>query len=130
MNFLNYFYEFIKKGGAKNPILISGDFNICHKAIDIHNPISNKNTSGFLPEEREWLSSFLNLGFIDTFREINKDPHHYSWWSYRARARLNNKGWRIDYHMLSKSDRINLKNASIMPNIYHSDHCPIMVEIQ
>ena len=130
MKFLNYFHDFIKKENTQNPILISGDFNICHKAIDIHNPISNKNTSGFLPEEREWLTSFLNLGFIDTFREINKDPHHYSWWSYRANARLNNKGWRIDYHMLSEALRTNLKNATIMPNIYHSDHCPILVEIQ
>ena len=84
-------------------LLVCGDYNICHQPIDIHDPISNKNSSGFLPEEREWLSLFLELGFIDTFREINPAPHHYSWWSYRARARENNKGWRIDYHVLSKS---------------------------
>ena len=96
--------------------------------LDLH-PISNKNSSGFLPEEREWLSLFLELGFKDTFREINPNPHHYSWWSYRARARENNKGWRIDYHMLSKTLKGTIRNATIMPEANHSDHCPILLEL-
>ena len=129
MNFLKYFYDFAKNENQKENVLISGDLNICHQAIDIHNPISNKNTSGFLPEEREWLSNFLDLGFIDSFRSLNKNPHHYSWWSYRARARQNNKGWRIDYHMLSKSLASKLEHAYIMPEVNHSDHCPVVIDL-
>ncbi|NQV78136.1 MAG: exodeoxyribonuclease III, partial [Lutibacter sp.] len=82
-------------------IIICGDYNICHEEIDIHNP-KMKGVSGFLPEEREWIGSFIDSGFIDSFRHLNKDLHHYSWWSYRANARNNNKGWRIDYNMVSE----------------------------
>ena len=84
-------------------MVISGDYNICHEAVDIHNPVANKKTSGFLPEERAWVSGFIESGFVDSFRYLNKDPHHYSWWSYRAAARERNKGWRIDYRGLSQS---------------------------
>lgn len=129
IDFLNFFYSFIKKNYYQDYNLISGDFNICHKAIDIHNPITNKNTSGFLPEEREWLSKFLDLGYIDTFRFINNNPEWYSWWSYRANARNNNKGWRIDYHLLSKGLKGSIKNAEILTNIHHSDHCPILLDL-
>ncbi len=130
LKFLNYFFDFVKNRGLDKNVLISGDFNICHQAIDIHNPIVNKNTSGFLPEEREWLSKFLNLGFIDTFRTINPNPNHYSWWSYRARARENNKGWRIDYHMLSENMETQIKFADILTDVFHSDHCPILLELK
>ncbi|TDI77357.1 MAG: exodeoxyribonuclease III, partial [Bacteroidetes bacterium] len=75
-------------------IVICGDYNICHEAIDIHDPVRNKNVSGFLPVEREWLGSFIDSGFIDSFRHFNKEPHNYTWWSYRANSRANNKGWR------------------------------------
>ena len=109
--------------------MISGDFNICHKEIDIHNPIANKNTSGFLPEEREWFSKFLELGYVDTFRFLNKNPEWYSWWSYRANSRNNNKGWRIDYHLISEKLKKSIKNAEILTNVYHSDHCPILLEL-
>ena len=130
MKFLDYFLNFAQHEKKNKNILMSGDFNICHKNIDIHNPIANKNTSGSLPEERQWLSEFLNLGFVDTFREINPQPDYYSWWSYRARARENNKGWRIDYHMLSKELKPAIKHVDILRDVYHSDHCPILLELK
>ncbi len=111
-------------------LVICGDYNICHEAIDIHNPVANKNTSGFLPVEREWIGSFIDSGFIDSFRYLNKEPHHYSWWSYRANSRANNKGWRIDYNMVAQSLQENLKRAVILPEAKHSDHCPIFVELE
>lgn len=130
MKFLGDFQKYIDDLKKDRPnLIISGDYNICHKAIDIHNPVSNKNTSGFLPEEREWLSGFIESGFVDTFRMFNEEPHNYSWWSYRANARANNKGWRIDYHMASESLRNRLKRAAILSEAKHSDHCPILVEI-
>lgn len=110
-------------------LVLSGDFNICHREIDIHNPKSNANTSGFLPEEREWMEQFINSGFIDTFRHFNKNPHHYSWWSYRAGARGKNLGWRIDYNLASESLLNKLKSAEILPSAMHSDHCPVVLEL-
>ena len=129
MNFLDFFYDFMKDGKQGAHVIACGDYNICHKAIDIHDPIRNKYSSGFLEEERNWIDSFLNLGFIDAFRQINPHPHQYSWWSYRANARMNNKGWRIDYHMVSNSLKDKIKDARILSNIYHSDHCPILLEL-
>ena len=111
-------------------LVICGDYNICHEAIDIHDPIRNAKVSGFLPWEREWLSEFINLGFIDSFRELNKEPHKYSWWSYRANSRANNKGWRIDYNLVSENLRANIKSSSILDQVFHSDHCPIVVELK
>jgi exodeoxyribonuclease-3 len=88
MQWLEYFQDYINNLRKKIPnLIISGDYNICNKAIDIHNPVSNKNSSGFLPEEREWFDKFLESGYVDTFRHLNKEPHHYTWWSYRANAR-------------------------------------------
>jgi exodeoxyribonuclease-3 len=110
-------------------LIICGDYNICHEAIDIHDPIRNKTVSGFLPEERAWLDAFMKSGFIDTFRFFNKEPHHYSWWSYRANARENNKGWRIDYCLVTENMKERLKRAVILPEAKHSDHCPVLVEI-
>lgn len=110
-------------------VILSGDYNICHKAIDIHNPVSNKNTSGFLPDERAWMDKFTESGFVDTFRHFHQEPHQYTWWSYRANARMKNLGWRIDYHMASEMMRPRLRNAGILPDIKHSDHCPIYLEI-
>jgi len=126
MDFLHYFYDFIKLQPAN--LIVCGDYNICHKSIDIHNPIVNKSSSGFLPEERDWITAFLKLGFIDTFRYINPNPDNYSWWSYRANARNNNKGWRIDYNMLSKSLETSIKDARIMKEVTYSDHCPVLLE--
>jgi len=110
-------------------LIICGDYNICHEAIDIHDPIRNATVSGFLPQERAWLDRFMKGGFIDSFRHFNKEPHQYSWWSYRANARNNNKGWRIDYHLVSEPMKNRLKRALILPEAKHSDHCPIVVEI-
>ena len=110
-------------------LVVLGDYNICHEAIDIHDPVRNKKVSGFLPVEREWLSGFINSGFIDSFRHFNKDPHNYSWWSYRANARNNNKGWRLDYAMVAAPLEDKLKRAVILKEAKHSDHCPILVEL-
>lgn len=110
-------------------LIIGGDYNICHQAIDIHDPIRNATVSGFLPEERAWLDGFLKTGFIDTFRHFVKDPHNYSWWSYRANARNNNKGWRIDYLLATKSLENKLVDAQIHPDAVHSDHCPVSLQI-
>jgi len=110
-------------------LIICGDYNICHQAIDIHDPIRNATVSGFLPEERAWLDAFMKSGFMDTFRHFNKEPHHYSWWSYRANARNNNKGWRIDYNLASLPMESRLKRAVILPEARHSDHCPVLLEI-
>ena len=128
--YMKEFYDYILNLKKTIPnIIICGDYNICHKAIDIHDPIRNSKVSGFLPEERAWISSFMNLGFIDSFRYLNYQPHSYSWWSYRANSRANNKGWRIDYNMVSQSLKPLIKSAYILDQIYHSDHCPIVVEL-
>lgn len=110
-------------------LVIGGDYNICHEAIDIHDPVRNKNVSGFLPVEREWIGNFIDSGFIDSFRYFNKEPHRYTWWSYRANARANNKGWRIDYNMVARPLQEKMKRAVILPEAHHSDHCPHMVEL-
>ena len=110
-------------------LIVCGDYNICHEAIDIHNP-KMKGVSGFLPEEREWIGNFIENGFIDSFRHLNKEPHHYSWWSYRANSRANNKGWRIDYNMVSLPLKDAISRAFILPDAKHSDHCPIGVELK
>ncbi len=114
----------------REKLVICGDYNICHQPIDIHNPKSNANSSGFLPEEREWLSGFLNSGFIDTFRHFNPEPHQYTWWSFRANARNKNLGWRIDYNLATENLRDNLKRAAILPEAKHSDHCPVLLELE
>ena len=131
MSFLADFQKYV--GSLKKQIpnlIISGDYNICHEAIDIHNPVANKNTSGFLPEERAWVTTFIKSGFIDSFRHLNKNPNNYSWWSYRAASRERNKGWRIDYHMISDSLLPRLKRVAILSDAKHSDHCPILVTIE
>lgn len=131
MKWLSDFYDYIKGLKKSHPkLVISGDFNICHKPIDIHNPVSNKNSSGFLPEEREWLSEFLELGFVDSFRKFHPEPDQYSWWSFRANARANNKGWRIDYNMVSDKLEGQISDASILQEVVHSDHCPVVVEMK
>lgn len=123
-----YFYEYIQQLDIKN-LVINGDFNVCHKAIDLHNPRANKNTSGFLPQEREWFTQLLNLGFVDSFREVNQEPDNYTWWSYMARARDKNLGWRLDYHLVSSSLQERIKRVVILKMAYHSDHCPVLLEL-
>ena len=130
LNYMDEFLDYISLlNNEINNLIIAGDYNICHKAIDIHDPVRNKNISGFLPVEREWLQRFIDLGFIDTFREFNKEAHSYSWWTYRANARANNKGWRIDYIMASSYMKEKMKSARILKDVFHSDHCPISLTI-
>ena len=128
--YMKEFKDYVQKLKENIPnLVICGDYNICHEAIDIHDPIRNSKVSGFLPWEREWLTDFINLGFIDSYRKLNKDPDRYSWWSYRANSRANNKGWRIDYNLVSNTLNSNIKSSSILDQIFHSDHCPIVVEL-
>jgi exodeoxyribonuclease-3 len=130
MVWLAKFQDYINKLKKTRPnLIIAGDYNICHKAIDIHNPVSNANSSGFLPEEREWIDNFMKSGFTDSLRHFNPEPHQYTWWSYRANARANNKGWRIDYHLTSKPLEKALKNAVILHQAKHSDHCPVVIDV-
>ncbi|HMQ00354.1 MAG TPA: exodeoxyribonuclease III, partial [Cyclobacteriaceae bacterium] len=130
MQWLDDFYGYVQDLKRDYPnLIISGDYNICHKPIDIHNPVSNKNSSGFLPEEREWMNKFVESGFIDAFRHFDDRAHQYTWWSFRAGARKKNLGWRIDYHMASLPMKEFLKKSAILPEAHHSDHCPVLLEL-
>ncbi|WP_299435259.1 exodeoxyribonuclease III [uncultured Aquimarina sp.] len=130
LKFMDDFQTYINDLKKSHPnLVILGDYNICHEAIDIHDPVRNKNVSGFLPVEREWIGSFIDSGFIDSFRHFNSEPHNYSWWSYRANSRANNKGWRLDYGMVAQPLQDKLERAVILSEAKHSDHCPIMVEL-
>ncbi len=130
MFWLNDFQQYIEQLRKERPYLvISGDYNICHKPIDIHDPIGNAKSSGFLPEEREWMSNFISSGFVDTFRYFNQQPQQYTWWSFRQNARSRNLGWRIDYHMVSDNLTDLLLSAQILPQANHSDHCPAVLHI-
>lgn len=129
---LDAFLTYTNNLRKTNPnIILCGDYNIAHKEIDIHDPKGNKNTTGFLPEERAWMDTFLASGWIDTFRAFHPEPHRYSWWSQRfPSVRLNNKGWRIDYISATEPLRNRLKDADIFPAVKHSDHCPVYLEIK
>ncbi len=130
MQWLKDFQAYASDLKTKIPnLIISGDYNICHKAIDIHNPKSNVHTSGFLPEEREWFDGFVASGFVDSFRHLNTEPHHYTWWSYRSGARSKNLGWRIDYNMVTENLTDKITRVAILPDAMHSDHCPVLLEI-
>lgn len=111
-------------------LIIVGDYNIAHEEIDIHNPKGNAKNSGFLPEERAWVTSFLSTGFIDSYRKIHDEPDKYSWWTYRFNARKNNKGWRIDYQMVTLPLEKNILDANVRNEAFHSDHCPTYLEIE
>jgi len=128
---LDEFFNYLGELRKKNPkIILCGDYNIAHKEIDIHDPKGNKNSSGFLPDERKWMDKFFDDGWIDTFRAFHTEPHRYSWWSQRfPTVRLNNKGWRIDYINVTKPLKKNIKKAEIYPDVKHSDHCPVFLEI-
>ena len=131
LEYMDLFQDYINTLKKEVPnLVICGDYNICHEAIDIHDPVRNKNVSGFLPEERAWMTEFLNNGFVDAFREFNTEPHNYSWWSYRANSRANNKGWRLDYTLVAQPLQEKLKRAVILSEAVHSDHCPVLVELQ
>ena len=128
---LNEFYEYVQElQKTRKQLIVVGDYNIAHRAIDIHDPKGNKNSSGFLPEERAWMDKWTESGFVDTFRHLNPETTGaYSWWSQRfPSVRLQNKGWRIDYICTTKNLAEKLKAAAIFPDVKHSDHCPIYTE--
>lgn len=131
MDFLEAFLPFVTELRKTRPnLIIGGDYNICHKPIDINHPERQIGVSGFLPEEREWLDRFEASGMLDSFRVFDSSAEKYSWWSYRGGARFRNAGWRIDYHWVSETLRDSLKNAAIHPDAVHSDHCPVSVELK
>ncbi|MGO0121889.1 exodeoxyribonuclease III [Desulfothermobacter acidiphilus] len=107
------------------PLVIGGDFNVAHQEIDIARPKENEHNAGFTREEREWMTRFLAAGYIDTFREFVKEPGHYSWWTYRFRARERNVGWRVDYFLVSEELRNRLVAATILEQVQGSDHAPV-----
>jgi len=130
---LNEFQEYIVKLRKKQKkMIVTGDYNIAHTATDIHDPKGNKNSSGFLPEERKWMDGWVATGMMDTFRILHPDAiGAYSWWSQRfPDLRLKNKGWRIDYICVTENLKNQLKTAAIYPDVIHSDHCPVFVELE
>ena len=130
LNYMDEIQQYMNELRKTIPnIIVCGDYNICHEEIDIHNP-KMKGVSGFLPEEREWIGKFIDSGFIDSFRFKNPDRQEYSWWSYRANARANNKGWRLDYAMVAEPLKENIDRAYILTQAKHSDHCPIALELE
>lgn len=124
--FLDFIFNYIHELRTRHPrLIICGDYNICHRPIDIHDPKRNEQSSGFLPEERAWMDKWFAEGIVDSFRSMHGDvPHQYTWWSYRANARANNKGWRIDYVCLTQALEDRLVGAEIRPMAMQSDHCP------
>lgn len=130
MEFLADFGPYMQEIRKSFPqIVLCGDVNICHQPIDIHNPVSNKNSSGFLPEERAWLDGFMKSGYVDSFRNFHLEPHQYTWWSFRFNARKQNKGWRIDYQLVSEPLAPKMLRAAILAEAIHSDHCPTLLEL-
>lgn len=130
LNYMDEFLEYSKDLRHSIPnLVVCGDYNICHKPEDIHDPVRLKNVSGFLPVERDWLTKFIDSGFIDSFRVFNDQPENYTWWSYRANARANNKGWRLDYLMVTPQLQEKLKRSVILKDAVHSDHCPVLLEL-
>lgn len=129
---LEEFHQYLRTlRKTRKKLVVCGDYNIAHREIDIHNPTGNRNTTGFLPEERSWFDKFLEDDFVDSFRYLNKDPHHYSWWSMRfPSVRLENKGWRIDYISVSANLKDRISKVGIFPDIKHSDHCPVYTELK
>jgi exodeoxyribonuclease-3 len=128
---LDEFLGFLNELRKERPkLIICGDYNIAHKEIDIHNPKGNKKTTGFLPEERAWFDKFLENGYVDGFREVNKEPGQYTWWNQlRPSIREENKGWRIDYINVTENLKDRIKDARVLPQVKHSDHCPVYLEI-
>jgi exodeoxyribonuclease-3 len=119
------FFTYIKMLEKNKPVVVCGDLNVAHKEIDLANPRQNRRNAGFTYEERASMDRVIEAGFIDTFREFEKGPGHYSWWSYIGRAREKNVGWRIDYFLISPELRPRLQNAFILPEVTGSDHCPV-----
>ncbi|MBI2042945.1 exodeoxyribonuclease III [Candidatus Pacearchaeota archaeon] len=122
--------EFCKKLEKTKPVVIASDFNVAHTEIDLANPKQNEKNAGFTKEEREWFDSFLKNGFVDTFREFNKNGGNYTWWTYRNGARERNIGWRVDYFVVSGKLKKKLKKSTILKDVFGSDHAPILLEVK
>lgn len=110
-------------------VLLCGDYNVAHKAIDLANPKRNEKNPGYLPEERAWMDKFTTSGFVDTFRMFNQEPENYTWWSYRFKAREKNVGWRIDYHCVNEGFKDKVITSTILSDVMGSDHCPVCIEL-
>lgn len=131
MVWLEAFHKYVNELRKTRPnLLLCGDYNICHEPIDIHDPVRNAKNSGFLPEEREWMTRFLSSGYVDSFRFLYPEKQEYTWWSYRFNSRAKNKGWRIDYCMASDTLQSLLESAEIQNFAVHSDHCPMKLELK
>ena len=124
------FLKYLQKLESKKPVIFCGDLNVAHKEIDLKNPKSNKKNAGFTEEEREGFENYVKAGFVDTFRMFNKDPDHYTWWSYMFNSRAKNVGWRIDYFCVSDIIKSKVQEARILPDVMGSDHAPILIEMQ
>ena len=130
LDFYDYFLEYVNEVRAQGrKVIICGDFNTAHKAIDLSHPKRNVGISGFLPEERAWMDNFSAAGYLDTFRLFNQDPHHYTWWHLVTAARERNIGWRIDYFFASSDMQDALMEAGIQAKVMGSDHCPVTLTI-
>lgn len=129
---LGAFFNYLKTlRRTRTKLIVCGDYNIAHREIDIHNPGSNKNASGFLPDERAWMDKLFDNGFTDSFRYLNKNPDQYTWWyQLRKSLRAENKGWRIDYISVTDNLKENIRSVAIYPEIKHSDHCPVFLSLQ
>jgi exodeoxyribonuclease III len=127
LEFNRILYDFAASLAKKKSVVICGDFNVAHKAIDLKNPESNKKNPGYSPEERAWMDSFTQAGFVDTFRKFDPEPGNYTWWSYRFNARARNIGWRIDYFCVDPDSDARVLGAAILKDIPGSDHCPIQL---
>ena len=124
------FLKYLQKLESKKPVIFCGDLNVAHKEIDLKNPKSNKKNAGFTEEEREGFENYVKAGFVDTFRIFNKDPEHYTWWSYMFNSRAKNVGWRIDYFCVSDIIKNKVQEARILPDVMGSDHAPILIEMK
>ena len=123
------FLKYLRKLEKTKPVVFCGDLNVAHEEIDLARPKQNRKSAGFSDEERAGFSKLVDAGFIDTFREFETGPDHYTWWSYRGGARANNVGWRIDYFCISSGLRSRLKASRILPEVTGSDHCPVEMEL-
>ncbi len=130
MQWLPVFHKYVNElRKQRSQLVLAGDYNICHQDIDINNPKAHVKTSGFLPEERQWMSEFLNDGYVDSFRHLVKEANQYTWWSFRANARERNIGWRIDYQMITENLTDKIASVGILTDAKHSDHCPTLLEL-
>ncbi len=127
LDFCNAILKLCNKLRKKKEVILCGDYNIAHKEIDLARPKENETSPGFLPEERAWMDTFLDAGYVDNFRTLHPEPENYTWWSYRTKARERNMGWRIDYFCTSPAIAKQVQASTINADIYGSDHCPVSI---